>query len=260
MQFFKLSYELINDINITPSEYRIYTYLMSRYNAEKNCAYPSIEVISENTGVSIATIKRTIKSLSDKGYMIIEKKKGINGNYNTYKDFKHIIITGETEKSTSKEEVKPVKSETKEEVKKEINKPLVVSDCKESGVQIGIEELCPYSTEHQQKISLVLKQNVKLTEKQEWLIGSMELEILRKSIFRFRKSTKTNSFAFLLECYFSECSLNGITPSMDLQRYTGNIIIPVSQEYLENERVKELLIEDGIFDEDIWNEYVALGL
>ena len=260
MQFFKLSYELINDTNITLSEYRIYTYLMSRYNAAKKCAYPSIEVISENTGVSIATIKRTIKSLSDKGYMIIEKKKGINGNYNTYKDFKHIIITGETEKNTSKEEVKPVKSETKEEVKKEIRKPLIVSDCKESGVQMEIEEISPYTREHQQKISLVLKQNVKLTEKQQWLIGDMDLEMLRKAIFRFRKSTKTNTFAFLLECYFTECSLNGVEVSKDLQRYTGNVIVPVSNEYLENERVKELLIEDGIFDEDIWNEYSALGI
>lgn len=270
MQFFKLSYELINDTNITLSEYRIYTYLMSRYNAEKKCAYPSIEVISENTGVSIATIKRTIKSLSDKGYMIIEKKKGINGNYNTYKDFKHIIITGETKKSTSKAEVKPVKSETKstpkvvapakEEVKKEIRKPLIVSDCKESGVQMEIEEISPYSTEHQQKISLVLKQNVKLTEKQQWLIGDMDLEMLRKAIFRFRKSTKTNTFAFLLECYFTECSLNGVEVSKDLQRYTGNVIVPVSNEYLENQRVKELMIEQGIFDEEAWNEYAALGI
>lgn len=248
MQFFKLSYELINDTNITPSEYRIYTYLMSRYNAEKNCAYPSIEVISENTGVSIATIKRTIKSLSDKGYMIIEKKKGINGNYNTYKDFKHIIITGETEKSTSKEEVKPVKSETK-------STPKVVAPAKEEVVEVS-----EFSREHQQKISLVLKQNVKLTEKQQWLIGDMDLEMLRKAIFRFRKSTKTNTFAFLLECYFTECSLNSVEVSKDLQRYTGNVIVPVSEEYLENQRVKELLIEDGIFDEDIWNEYSALGI
>lgn len=248
MQFFKLSYELINDTNITPSEYRIYTYLMSRYNAAKKCAYPSIEVISENTGVSIATIKRTIKSLSDKGYMIIEKKKGINGNYNTYKDFKHIIITGETEKSTSKEEVKPVKSETK-------STPKVVAPAKEEVVEVS-----EFSREHQSNIALVLKQGVKLTEKQQWLIGDMDLEMLRKAIFRFRKSTKTNTFAFLLECYFTECSLNGVEVSKDLQRYSGNMFIPVSNEYLENERVKELLIEDGIFDEDIWNEYSALGI
>ena len=57
-----------------------------------------------------------------------------------------------------------------------------------------------------------------------FLIGDMDLESLRKAIFRFKKSTKTNTFAFLLEYYFTECSLNGIEPSKDLQRYTGNIL------------------------------------
>lgn len=254
MQFFKLSYELINDTNITPSEYRIYTYLMSRYNAEKNCAYPSIEVIAENTNISTRTVKTCIKSLAEKNYMTVEKKKGINGNYNIYTNFKHILNTEETEENTPKE-VEPVK-----EAKKEAKKPLIVSDCKESGVQMEIEEISPYTTGHQQKISLVLKQNVKLTEKQMWLIGDMDLETLRKAIFRFRKSTKTNTFAFLLECYFTECSINNVNVSMDIQRYCGNTVIPVSEEYLENQRVKDLMIEDGIFNEDLWNEYIALGL
>lgn len=253
MQFFKLSYELINDTNITPSEYRIYTYLMSRYNQEKNCAYPSIEVISENTGVSIATIKRAIKSLSDKGYMTIEKKKGINGNYNTYTNFKHIETTGATKKITSTEEVEPVKTETKVVTGTTLK---VEAPAKEE----VIEEISEFSREHQSKIALVLKQGVKLTKKQQWLIGDMDLEMLRQAIFRFRKSTKTNTFAFLVECYFTECSLNDVEISKDLQRYTGNIIVPVSEEYLENERVKELMIEEGIFDQDLWNGYSALGI
>ena len=87
----------------------------------------------------------------------------------------------------------------------------------------------------------------------------MDLETVRKSIFRFRKSTKTNTFAFLLECYFTECSINNIEVSKDLQRYTGNVIVPVSKEYIENERVKELMIEDGIFDQELWNGY-SLGI
>lgn len=247
MQFLKLPYELITDNNITSNEFRIYTYLLSRYNEEKQCAYPSMEAISEKINISLRTVKTCIKNLVKLGYMTIEKKKGVNGNYNEYKNLKHLIKG-------------VVKSETKEEVKKEIRKPLIVSDCKESGVQMEIEEILPYTREHQQKISLVLKQNVKLTEKQMWLIGYMDLEILRKAVFRFRKTTKTNTFAFLLECYFSECSLNGVEPSKDLQRYSGNMFIPVSEEYLENQRVKELMIEQGIFDEEAWNEYSALGI
>ena len=247
MQFLKVAYELITDTNITSNEFRIYTYLLSLYNNEKKCAYPSIEVIAKKVSISVRTVKSSIKRLVELGYMIIEKKKGINGNFNTYKEFKYLIKD-------------KVKIEKKKEVKPEVRKPIIVSDYKEQGVQVEIKEICEYSKEHQQKISLVLKQNIKLTKKQQWLIGDMDLEILRKAIFRFKKSTKTNSFAFLLECYFSECSLNGITPSMDLQRYTGNIIIPVSQEYLENERVKQLMIEEGIFDEYSWNEYTSVGL
>lgn len=140
--------------------------------------------------------------------MIIEKKKGINGNFNTYKEFKYLIKD-------------KVKIEKKKEVKPEVRKTVIVSDYKEQGVQIEIEELIPYSIEHQQKISLVLKNVNKLTKKQMFLIGDMDLETLRKAIFRFKKSTKTNTFAFLVECYFTECSLNGIEHSKNLQRYTS---------------------------------------
>lgn len=252
MQFLKLPYDLINDTNITPSEFRIYTYLLSRYNKEKNCAYPSIEVISENTNISIRTVKTCIKSLSDKGYMTIEKKKGINGNYNTYTNFKHIETTGATEKITSTEEVEPVKTETKVV-------PVTTLKVEAPAKEEVIEEISEFSREHQSKIALVMKQGIKLTEKQKWLIGDMDLEMLRQAIFRFRKATKTNTFAFLLECYFTECSINNIEVSKDLQRYTGNVIVPVSKEYIENERVKELLIEDGIFDQELWNGY-SLGI
>lgn len=247
MQFLKVAHELITDTNITANEFRIYTYLLSLYNNEKQCAYPSIELISKKVNISIATVKRSIKRLVELGYMIIEKKKGISGNFNTYKEFKYFIKN-------------KVKTKKKKEVKLQERKEVIVSDYKQKGIQIEIEELTPYSIEHQQKISLVLKNVKKLTEKQMFLIGDMDLETLKKTIFRFKKATKTNTFAFLLECYFTECSLNGIEPSKDLQRYSGNIFIPVSEEYLENQRVKELMIDEGLFDEVEWNNQIALGL
>lgn len=58
---------------------------------------------------------------------------------------------------------------------------------------------------------------------------------------------------------FYRMSINNIEVSKDLQRYTGNVIVPVSKEYIENERVKELMIEDGIFDQELWNGY-SLGI
>ena len=39
MQFLKLSHELITDKNITSNEFRIYTYLLSLYNEDKQCSY-----------------------------------------------------------------------------------------------------------------------------------------------------------------------------------------------------------------------------
>ena len=91
MQFLKLPYELITDNNITSNEFRIYTYLLSRYNEEKQCAYPSMEAISEKINISLRTVKTCIKNLVKLGYMTIEKKKGVNGNYNEYKNLKHLI-------------------------------------------------------------------------------------------------------------------------------------------------------------------------
>ena len=91
MQFLKLSTDLITDTNITSNEFRIYIYLLSLYNIEKQCSYPSIDVISERLNISISTVKRSIKKLSELGYIAIEKRKGLAGNFNIYKKLKHII-------------------------------------------------------------------------------------------------------------------------------------------------------------------------
>lgn len=94
-----------------------------------------------------------------------------------------------------------------------------------------------------------------------FLIGDMDQETLRKAIFRFKKATKTHTFAFLVECYYTECSINGeIEPSIDLQRYTRNYFIPVLKAVKEREEIKQAMIETGIFDEELWNKNIALGL
>lgn len=252
MQFLKLSHELITDTNITSNEFRIYIYLLSLYNENKKCAYPSMETISNKLNISIATVKRSIKRLVELGYMVIEKRKSMAGNYNTYKNFKYLI--NGIVKATKKAINKVVEPKQEQSVIDRIlnNKVEVVNE--------QVEELCEYSQEHQSKISLVLNNVKKLTEKQMFLIGDMDLETLRKAIFRFKKATKTHSFAFLVECYYTECGINGLEPSVDLQRYTGNKFIAVSKEMREREEVKQAMIEAGIFDEELWNEQIALGL
>lgn len=248
MKFLKLSHDLIIDTNITSNEFRIYTYLLSLYNENKKCSYPSIETISNRLNISVATVKRSIKKLVQLGYMIIEKKKSVAGNYNTYKELKHLIKNAT---NTAKKAFKNIVNE---------RNLVKVSDYKESNVQLEIEELNSYSKEHKGKISLVLKNVKNLNKKQMFLIGDMDLETLKKAIFRFKKSTKTYTFAFLVECYYTECSINGLEPSMDLQRYTGNKFIEISNEIKEREEVKQAMIEDGIFNEKLWNKNIALGL
>lgn len=91
MRFLKLSHELIIDKNITSNEFRIYSYLLSLYNIEKECSYPSMEVISDRLNISVATVKRSIKKLAELGYITVEKRKGLAGNFNIYRKLKHII-------------------------------------------------------------------------------------------------------------------------------------------------------------------------
>lgn len=142
IQFFKLSIDLITDQNITSNEFRIYTYLMSRYNKSKNCAYPSIEVIAKKVNISERTVNTAIKNLVKLGYMIIEKKKGVNGNYNEYKEFRYLISDKNFISTKTTVEEITVKQDVEEKVKKESDiKPIIVSDCKESGLQMTIDDV-----------------------------------------------------------------------------------------------------------------------
>lgn len=91
MQFLKMPYELITDKSITANEFRIYTYLLSLYNNEKKCCFPSLDVISERLGICLSTVKKSIKNLAELNYIVIEKRKGLAGNFNVYKKLKHIM-------------------------------------------------------------------------------------------------------------------------------------------------------------------------
>lgn len=126
MRFLKLSHELIIDKNITSNEFRIYSYLLSLYNVEKECSYPSMEVISDRLNISVATVKRSIKKLAELGYITVEKRKGLAGNFNIYKKLKHIIENiskvsrnGEPAEAieAAKELVEDIQNENLEEVK-----------------------------------------------------------------------------------------------------------------------------------------------
>lgn len=258
MQFLKLAHELITDKNITSNEFRIYTYLMSLYNKEKKCAYPSIEVISKKVSISIRTVKSAIKRLVELGYMIIEKKKGINGNYNEYKSFKYLI----KDKNSSSTYIskKVFEKETGLTAEEEI---AMIEYTRKNQLEIRIPNsskiLNPYTTEDSQKISLVLKQNININRKQMDIISYMDIELLKEALKNFKKK-QGKYFNFLLELYIDKSLEKGIDIDYDIQRYRKEKIFIPPSSHLEMLEVKQAMINDGIYNEDEWNKNVALGL
>lgn len=92
IKFLKLAEYLITDKQINSNELRIYIYLINLFNREKDCSYPAIETIAKDINLSSRTVKNCIAQLVKLGYMEIEKKKSVKGNYNTYKNFKFMIL------------------------------------------------------------------------------------------------------------------------------------------------------------------------
>ena len=221
MKFLKLADEVLFSTELTSNEKIVYAVLLRLYNSEKGFAYPSIEYISKHTGISISTVKKCIKSLSKLGYISISKRKSVNGNFNVYSNLKHLIGTKEENKVPAKKEV-------------------IVSDCKEKGIQLEIpkvdeevQELSEYTKEHQAKISLVLKYVKSLTEKQQSIIAEMELETLRQAIRLFKKK-RGRVFTFLMNLYLDIASKNNIELSTDIKKYSK--YIELTPEEIETQR------------------------
>ena len=119
ISFLKLDTNLITDTNINANEFRIYTYLLSLYNQEKQCAYPSLETISTKLNISLSTVKRAIKHLAELGYISVEKKKAQIGNHNIYTRLKHLIGAKKTEITDIRtvEDIKEEKMDNHENVR-----------------------------------------------------------------------------------------------------------------------------------------------
>lgn len=199
-------------------------YLVKQYNPKYGYAFPTYENIM--TACSIgrrATVSALIKSLIAK--KIIEVVKTV-GNKSLYFIKKFLYF------------VEP-KNENKAEKEVEITKRPKTS--KDNTTSNNDEyKILHFSTEHQSKISLVLKENIDLTKKQMWLLGEFKLNPLREALRLFKKKTKTNSFSFLINCYYTACAMEDIEPSIDIQRYSGNMFI---QESAEDKEVREALHE-----------------
>ena len=63
-----------------------------------------METISEKINMSLSTVKRAIKKLENLEYVSVEKRKGLSGNFNIYKDMKHFINNIVKDKEVTTEE------------------------------------------------------------------------------------------------------------------------------------------------------------
>ena len=73
-KFIQIENNFINNPNYTTVEKLIYMSLCT-YAFQKNNCYPSHSTLAENLGVAKITIIRNLKSLEDKGAIIIIKRK-----------------------------------------------------------------------------------------------------------------------------------------------------------------------------------------
>ena len=73
-KFIQIENNFINNPNYTTVEKLIYMSLCT-YAFQKNNCYPSHSTLAENLGINRRTIIRTIKSLEEKGAIIVIKRK-----------------------------------------------------------------------------------------------------------------------------------------------------------------------------------------
>lgn len=88
MEFLNLDYDLITDTRITPREFRLYTYILSIYDEKEECSCVTLETMAKEFGLSVDTVEKSIKKLSELGYMKIEEKKKDGYSYNIYTSLK----------------------------------------------------------------------------------------------------------------------------------------------------------------------------
>lgn len=189
IRFLKVDLDLIEYENLTANELRVYLYLLTKYNTEKKCAYPSLETISEKINMSLSTVKRAIKKLEELEYVTVEKRKGLSGNFNIYKDMKHLI-----DNITKNKEVN-----TEENVNQEI-----ITIEKSTGEDIAPIETTENKINNHQNVRLARSvTNIDKSKFGKTVLTMCDEEIVREAIRSF-KTKKGKSATFLIQLVVDE--------------------------------------------------------
>lgn len=189
IRFLKVDLDLIEDENLTANELRVYLYLLTKYNTEKKCAYPSLETISEKINMSLSTVKRAIKKLEELEYVTVEKRKGLSGNFNIYKDMKHLIDNITKNKEVNTEE--------------NINQEIITIE-KSAGEDIVPIETTENKINNHQNVRLARSvTNIDNSKFAKTVLTMCDEEIVRESIRSF-KTKKGKSATFLIQLVVDE--------------------------------------------------------
>lgn len=140
---FKSLNSIHRDSNLTLEEEYLLTILIKYHNVTDGYSYPTYEVLlSECSTSRRSKISKMIKGLKEKGYIEVVKVKGNKSHYYIKKHLFFIekIDSDKIQNSTeNKTEEITVKKEG--EIKESAIKPIIVSDCRESGLQMAIDDV-----------------------------------------------------------------------------------------------------------------------
>ncbi len=78
-------------MRLTPSEMFIFLSIISYWHNSANLPFPSIAKLSFDTGISVRQIKRIIKSLSEKKYIVIRKRFIAGQGFHNYYDLSPFV-------------------------------------------------------------------------------------------------------------------------------------------------------------------------
>lgn len=133
--------DVYSDSNLNLKEKSILMYLIKQFNIKDGYAYPKYEDIMSATGIGRrANVADAIKSLVVKGYITVKKTIGNKSHYFIEK-YLHFVREKAQEIDYDKKENLGYESNVEIQVKDNAIKPIIVSDCKESGYQITIDDV-----------------------------------------------------------------------------------------------------------------------
>lgn len=140
---FKSLNSIHRDSNLTLEEKHLLTILIKYHNVTDGYSYPTYEVLLEECSTSRRSkISRIIKGLKGKGYIEVVK---VKGNKSHYYIKKHLFFVecNNSDKIKTSNGISNIEISVEEEVETKENpiKTIIVSDCRESGLQMTIDDV-----------------------------------------------------------------------------------------------------------------------